>query len=451
MNYFRILVIVTFAAAVLNNSMSALAILGHAIAMVLMLYITKTYKLVDNISKYVILLTYWISLMFLPAFHLVKVLQGEDGAHGYKISPIDYEHILNFGSVILFLTCFSWIIFGGFGAKKRHVNITYKPAPISNVSVRIIFAIMYALSLFSLSIGLSRMGAEAVVLPFRLAGIITLLRIIFFPLLFATIVENFILRNKKIPKDYIFLFLGWSFLEVIVRLSKGALVSSFLPSAIIMYIYYKPKLFRLLRYALPVLMFFLFLYPIVEIMRSGDMKNLRANFTEASQLASEDDSRGGNLTQPLNRTFMIPGMYAKDYVYLDQNRFFDFSKAPAILAWGGTARYQTFVIDGYPLGVPHSSGTTGLEDPLLFGGYGLCLIVVALLMLFAFGIDGMSYRRMWSISVMLILLLWSFCNTQNITNFTDAVGLQYLVARFFAIWVAYRYNFSTRIINIIKK
>jgi len=103
MKYYKIILIVTYAFAILNNSMSFVDILFHSISLLLMLFILEKFPFLKHFGKHLVLLTFWISLMFMPAFHLVKTLQGENGNFGYRITAIDYEHILSFGSKVLLL------------------------------------------------------------------------------------------------------------------------------------------------------------------------------------------------------------------------------------------------------------------------------------------------------------------------------------------------------------
>ena len=415
------------------------------ISMCLILLITRVYPLSKHIGKYTVLLTFWISLVFIPAFHLVVNLLGVEGARGYIITDVDYQRILYFGNRVLLLTSLSWLILGTILPKTfNNPRFVYNPVPVSYSFLRISLYFMFALSLFSLSIGLSRMGTTGVRLPFNLAGIITLLRVVFYPIFFAAIIENFLIREKKIPKDVFILYILWAILETFVRLSKSAILSSFLIVALVLLLYYKPKLKTLAIYLIPIATSVLLLYPIVDIMRSNEGGRMGENFVSAFR-ESENDGIGANLIlQPLNRTFMIPHMYAKDYSYLDQNHYFDFSKASAIVAIGGSARFQTFIIDEYPPGVPHSSGTTGLQDPLLFGGYGLCYIVIFFLIIIATAIDSIAHRRMITVYIALILLLWSLCNEQNISSLIDSVGIQYILVRLFAIIVAYFMNYRKK-------
>lgn len=444
MRYYQLLIVISFVVAVLNNAISTIDVLFLALSVLLMLFITGHFPFLKHFGKHLVLLTFWISLLFMPAFHLVKSLQGDDSVFGYGIDAVDYARILSFGSKVLLITCLSWLSLYALSSKRQNKTYVYTPKPISKASVRWIFIVMFGLSLFSLSIGLSRMGTQGVELPFHLAGIITLIRISFFPAFFAIITENYILNKKKIPFLFFILLFLWGLLETVVRLSKSSLLGAIMPVGLVLFMYYRPNLRTIIRYAAPVIVVFLALYPIIGTMRSMGEGSFSGDFLAASRQEESVDNLDNPFIQPLNRTFMIPAHYAKDYQYINHNSLFDFSRMPVLLAIGGAERYQTFVIDGYPPGIAHSSGTTALEDPLLHGGYGLCYIVILLLMIMATAIDALFYKRMISVYIFLVLLLWSFCNTHNISVFYNGVGLQYLFVRIAIIWLAYFINFKKR-------
>jgi hypothetical protein len=440
MNYFRIFIIVTFIAGAFLNDISFVDLLFEAVAVIMMLLITRYYPIKQHIAKYAVLLTYWISMIMMPSYHLVINQIGD-----FVINRSGYGLILGFGSSVLLTTVVSWLIFSSTGFKKNigKSQIQYIPRPVSTNVLNIIFVVMYGLSFFSYAIGLSRMGYDQVELPFHLSGIITLLRTTFFPIFFAIIVENYILRNKKLSKKYYVLFLIWSLLEVFVRLSKGALASSLMMVLLLLFVYYRPNMKTIIRIIAPFAVIILFLYPIVETMRSVTDKGIWESFNESRMQVNQDEKRAVLLV-PLNRTFMMPQMYAKDYNYLNKESFFDFSLAPAVIAWKGAARYQTFVIDGYSTGINHSSGTTGLQDPLLHGGYGLCYVVIILLMLMATIIDHQIRKQQYSIYIQLVLILWGLCNSQNISSLYDSVGLQTLLMQIASITIAYHFNFAKK-------
>jgi hypothetical protein len=109
---------------------------------------------------------------------------------------------------------------------------------------------------------------------------------------------------------------------------------------------------------------------------------------------------------------------------------------------GGAAAFQTFVIDEYPSWAIHSSGTTGIMDPLLHGGYGLCYIMIILLAFFACFIDRTYPKQHYSIYIILLLFLVDFILGENISCLYSGISLQTMVARIVSIVIAYRINFK---------
>ena len=104
------------------------------------------------------------------------------------------------------------------------------------------YIFIVALSLFCYSIGLGRMGSEAVVLPFHLSGIINLTRSALVPTMFAVVVENFVIRGKTFPRLYFLLYVLWCLIEVFAWLSKSVIVGYLLLTLLLLYYYYKPSL-----------------------------------------------------------------------------------------------------------------------------------------------------------------------------------------------------------------
>ena len=88
-------------------------------------------------------------------------------------------------------------------------------------------------------------------------------------------------------------------------MSKSVFVYHILPSMLVMYFAYKPKFVRIIKVAMPVLLFSLFLYPIMEIARNEDVRD--SSFVEIFQDASKESARDESvnpLAKPMNRTFM---------------------------------------------------------------------------------------------------------------------------------------------------
>ena len=89
----------------------------------------------------------------------------------------------------------------------------------------------------------------------------------------------------------------------------------------------------------------------------------------------------------------------------------------------------------------NSSGTTGIMDPLLHGGYGLCYIVITFIMLLAGLTDKFFRKRQYSIYSLMLLLIWGLCNS-NISSLYDPVGLQQYLVSFISMYLAYIVNFK---------
>lgn len=440
----NIFILITLATTILVNNVTVEDALLLLIATGTHIYIMGRYKFLPNLSKYVVLFILWISVVVMPAFHLVYHLLAYVN---YNISQIDYNRITSFGSKIYFISTFSFVIMERVVKRKKFANRHYTSLRIPDGIIILLFIILYGLSIFSYAIGLGRMGAEAVELPFHLGGIINLLRKILAPLLFAILVENHIVRGVKFPRKFFVLYAAWCLLEIFAWMSKSILVSHLEPLFIILFLYYRPNLKTIARYLIPIAVVFLFLYPIIGAMRYvNDNGSLSKNFVEAKK-TTDDENAGNNtnpLIKPLNRFFMTAHQYSQDYSYIDNNSLFDFSRLLPIILLRGAATYQTQVIDGYPETANHSSGTSGLMDPLLHGGYGLCYLMVFLFFVMAVFIDRSLPTKRYSIYVVLFLILFEFCGFKNISALYDPVGMQVLFLRLLAIYIAYKLNFKQK-------
>lgn len=391
-----------------------------------------------NICKHIVLWTIYVSVIVMPSYHIVYHILG------FKlITQIDYERIIAFGVKVYFFVSLLCFIFATIAKKSRTIHYYYKPKVISELYINILFISLFLLTIFCYSIGLGRMGVEAVELPFHLSGIINLFRRIFVPVLFAIIVENYILRNKRLSKKYYVLFGLWIIMEMFAWMSKSVLINHLEPLIFVLLIYYKPSVTKSTKYLVPIIAAFLFLYPIIGAMRYADDGSFVENFSEAKKMSSENEREGTtSLLIPINRTFMTAYLYAQDYSYFDSSSIFDFSKFPQLFAMGGSAMFQTFVIDNYPTGAHHSSGTTGIIDPLLHGGYGTCFVFIALMVLLASLSDKILPLKQISIFVVLLLFVFEFSNFRNITMLYDSTGLQSIIVRLLAIYFAYKVNFK---------
>ena len=160
---------------------------------------------------------------------------------------------------------------------------------------------------------------------------------------------------------------------------------------------------------LPILAVVLVLYPIVETFRHSD------SLRDAISAADEEEVVGtytnptskNYIVKPFNRRFLTGYLYLVDEGECS-NSLFDFSRAGAILAIRGSARYQTFVIDGYPVGVAHSSGTSPFIDGLLIGGYGFMFLTIFIMTFLARIIDRTFRRKTNSLIIPMLVMLYYY-------------------------------------------
>lgn len=442
---FSTLIVFTAILALYNNSVKLFDTILLILSSIFMLIIARRYSFNENVGKYVVLLTFWISVIFMPGLHLVyPLIQSQI----QSITQIDYNHLLSFGSKVFFMTTFFWLIFTPFFKTNKISRRIFTPKLIDGKYIHIGFVFFTLITLFCIRTGLGRMGSEDVVLPFHLGGIINLTRSALVPSLVTIIVENYYLSNKKIPKELFVYYFVWTILEMFAWMSKSVLLRNFLPLFVIMLLYYKWTFKQILVKVFPFLCVFLFLYPIIEVMRNSTDGSLIENYQNARNTVEVNSEVSETLLKPLNRTFITGYQYAEDYYLLDESNLFDFSRLGSIVLLGGSAGFQTSYIDGYSGLTRHSSGTSGLMDPLLIGGYGLCYVMIIILVSLGVLLD--NYKRRWqhlSIYVFLIIMLWNSSAFINLSNFYNADGLQSIFINIVSLYIAYRINFKRSILT----
>ena len=435
--FIRVMLYLTLVFLFVNNKVDSWCIPLIIIDTVAIDGILSKYGFVNNLSKYLVLATFWISTFFMPAFHLAS------DTYLMEITSIDYVHMIQFGSIVMLISVLSFFGVGKVGSTNAYAPSNTTVRPIPDAVVTPFFVMAFAMSIFAYSIGLGRMGGDEVRLPFHLAGIINIAKSALLPGLFAIYVENKIRLGTMPAKIYFVLFFIWSVLEVFVLLSKSILVWNFVPVFFIIYLYKRPPLKQIIRYAVPIFAIFMVLYPLIGAMRyTSHESGSFSEMVKSARVKSAEDAAESNenpLIAPLNRSFKI-SQYAEDYYVVSRDQLFDFSKVPVLLAVGGSQVYQTFIVEGYPKGINHSSGTTGLTDPLLHGGYGLCFIMIVVLFFFARYIDKFYATGRYSVFIFLFTLLWLFTAMVNISNLYNAVGMQNILVKLIVIYLAIKYN-----------
>lgn len=431
--------VLTFFLSVLLTDMDVVTLFLLVLCYILTGVLLNLYPMRSNIAKYFALGIYFISVVVIPGLHLVYSPE-------YEIRSIDYERLMSFGTRVYFVAILSFVLSSRLFRCHPNNNIYYTKK-IKRAVFQLSFIGLMLLTAFCFIIGLGRMGREAVVLPFYLGGIINLFRSQCVPFLFAIVIENQILNGKNVSRNYFVLYGVWTLFEIIAWMSKGLLMTYFLPVLAVLYFYFIPSLKTIVIKMVPLVIAFLLLYPVVGVMRSVEDISINSIW---STYKSESEEKEANVLvkndfsfvlTPLNRQFLTALRYVQDYEYIKDGSLFDFSNAPAIVLSRGTAGYQTHVIDGYPEDAIHSSGTTGVMDPLLFGGYGMCYIMVVIIMLIAGYIERYKFRKQYSIFVILLVLVYSLSTGDNVSLFLNGIGLQYIFASLVAIFMAYKINF----------
>jgi len=242
------------------------------------------------------------------------------------------------------------------------------------------------------------------------------------------------------------LFFVWSVFEMFTWLSKSILIMNFVPVFYVLILHLRPSMKSILKIGLPFFFIFIFLYPVISTMRGLERnKSLTSMVINAINIADEEDthtSENATLLDPLNRTFITGELFMKDVNYINTSKLFDFSLMHVLLSMKGAADFQTHVIDGISYEVAHSSGTSGIMDPLLHGGQGLIYVMIILLLCYARLFDKHLFKRQHSIDIQLFLILWTFCAFKNISAFYDGVGLVTLFAQITIIYIASKVNYK---------
>ena len=431
-----ILVVLTFIVGLITNDIGLTNQFLLLCSAILTVLYTRRTPLYGNFAKYIVLVGVYFSVVLIPSFHLI--------VDKNMPTQADYNRFTSFGAPLYFITIIAFTLFD---TKKKNNNqsiIQYEPVPLSNRFVNIFFVLIYSLTAIAFTLGIGRMGGEDVVLPFHLTGVINLFRFYAVSFIFAAIVENYILRGELFPRKYFVLYFVWILFEIFAWMSKSVLVSYLLPLMGLLYMYYRPPLKKIIKLTAPLIALFLFLYPVIGIMRSMDSGNFIENMKEARSEAYDDNEDSHVLLTPLNRLFMTGPKYIRDYTYFNEDVLFDFTKLPMVIAAGGSPAFQTRVIDGFDESAHTSSGTTGIIDPMFHGGLGLCYIIVVLLVIVAIKIDSQFWKRQFGIYVVLLIMIYNWILFANLSALYDGNGLQTTFMEVSSIIFAYYINFRKK-------
>jgi hypothetical protein len=373
----------------------------------------------------------------MPSFRLVNNISN---THEEAISW--YARLLEFNApIFLFVVIILFFIYKYNHFSNIASNVQYTQFSLSEKFIKRLFIFSFSLSIIARVIGLGVMDhREPIRLPFHLSGIIELYRRELFPMLFMIIVENYILRNKEVGK-LIKVFFLWAFLEMILMLSKSVFIQDLQFVILILLLRYRPSLTKVSIKLLPLVLIFFVMYPIIQITR--DNSNTSMAFSEKITSAAHNTQKFNNFSYqytPLARVFSFDSHYIKDFQYIKSNDFFDFSRSELLYTMGGSYRYHTVVVDGFDEDARHSSGTSSLTDPLLWGGRGLMYIVVFIIVIISYVSDIYIRKRKYAVAVILFYLVVFFSSRGNVTFllFEGRMFVPYLICLFLANKINYR-------------
>lgn len=254
------------------------------------------------------------------------------------------------------------------------------------------FIFVLCLQLLSLVFGLaSNQFAASIVLPFHLNGLIDEIRSSIAAYVIVIYLFDRYIKKESSNKKVIAIYFIYAFMEVILRNSKGAFVYSFLPVIALMGVMGKIDKKAIMKVIIPLVVSLVILYPIVETARVDGQITVSSVIDAANNMESVDMSEKSS---PYIRSFLTGVYYTKVVGEICNDELaFDFSHIPILLMLRGGSAYMTRIIDGIPEKHHHSSGITGLNDALLWGGYLLCYIVAALLAYLAISGDKAIVMR----------------------------------------------------------
>ncbi len=360
-----------------------------------------------------------------------------------------FEGLAIFSNRVLLLFYISFAIFNTIINRKKKDVIIKRKSYFHDSLFVFLLIFSFGISVYSGIVGIGKMGFEAKInLPFHLNGMIQFFRTDIFPLIIAIYVYDKLSLKRSVSSKFIILIILWAILESFVRLSRSASVFSFLP---LFFMLLYADFFRkkdIARLVIPILGLGLLLFPIISLLRNDGDVSVKT-ITEASNKTNEE---GSTISHAYLRTFISGIYYSKMYSQInnDPSEFY-FGRAPMVIMLGGSAVYTTRVIDGVSENVVHSSGTTGILDPLIIGGHGLCYLMIFFLTILSLHIDRRVGANFMLYKVLSIMIFFVMIMKKNLTLVLDSESIQCLscyIFQYFIISYYYKKCFKKRKVEI---
>ncbi|MDY5024536.1 MAG: hypothetical protein SPF00_05445 [Candidatus Egerieousia sp.] len=400
---FAVLTLITL----LNASVDT--VLAFIILIITIILGTKFIKSVNSIQQNFCSIYVFI---YLFCSHTIVLLFPEF----FKLKEDNISHLWLFVHILYIIFFISYLLLQN---KKKYVEEKYVVKSVPKKQWKILIITMFGLSFLSYSLGLSKMGTtQEIYLPFHLAGIINYSRLTFIPVIYAFfLTRTRIAQNDKFKK-YFIIYLIWLVLETFVRLSRGVLVMNMVELCTIFIMAGTFKVKELSRLLLPIIVAALLLFPIVSSLRSitRDSKVTSKDIAAATQTESKI---GETVKESFLRMFSTASFYDRISDNLPNKGFFDFTNAPYIVLLNGSHFFITSEVDQRRLDEGHNSGSTGIIDSLIFGGYGFCYIVFFLSCLSLIWLDSNSLVNKPFIRYILYSVFIWFIRFRSVSFFLD--------------------------------
>ena len=289
------------------------------------------------------------------------------------------------------------------------------------------------------------MGSSNTQLPFHLSGVIQFIRVEvapFLALLFYMSIkkESRVILNNRKKYIFLLLFFCWTLLETFVRISKSAIAYEFLPILIYEVIENAKAgtMKSLIVKITPFIFILLLCFFVVENVRNGEENVFKS---DKELMATYNNHEAQNpFVRPYTRFFINGHQFLTSYYVVNQESLFDFSNMTKILALGGAARFKTFVIDRYPQGAIHSSGSTYIVDALMCGGYGLSFVFLIILVFMCVKVDQLINSSIPLIAA-LVLVLFVFkyiISGLSVSIIVDSMSINGILVTLFLLFIINR-------------
>lgn len=402
-------------------------------------FISKINSFKDNIFRLYLLGYLYCSIFVVVIFELNGV-----GFFKNVITYDEYRDLTIWGNHLYLIIFLVFSISSLFIKKRRYEIIAREDVVINNHDIvsgfKRITIIVYVLCIVSIVLGLyDAMEPARTVLPLHLNGIINETCYTLYPFIFSLYVYDCFSNNRKLNRNCIVLFIVYLFLEIVVTSSKGVFIQALIPAALVAIFCgrFTKKFF--IKYCLPLLVVTYLLYPIISLARQEgvlSMSSMSAAYAENKTVDKSEQS------SPFVRAFLTGVYYLKVKDEVDNDYLsFDFRHVPYLFLNGGGAVYMTREIDQMPENVHHGSGITGLPDAILWGGYLMCYIVLAIFAIIScIGDKASFFHNSAPYQVILFSFLQTLIANRSITFFFDNLFFSAFISIILRIFIVIYYK-----------